>query len=161
MLKFQNIKTFLLKYTPKAGQKKSWIVVSKIKNTVPWTYVVSDLNGESITGSFYEKEFQKTNQKKFRIEKIIKRKGVINFMQNGKDMTIHLIDGLIKRPWMKFPRIKMSQYVAKPFRSFGENINVKVDLSVHATKTDLENLTRWYLKFCTEKKFSLSKNWSW
>ena len=43
---------------------------------------------------------------------------------------------------MKFPRIKMSQYVAKPFRSFGGNINVKVDLSVHATKTDLENLTR-------------------
>ena len=75
-------------------------------------------------------------------------------MPNGKDMTIHLIVGLIKRPWMKFPRIKMSQYVSKPFRSFGENINVKVDLSVYATKTDLENVTRWYLKFCTEKKFS-------
>ena len=27
-------------------------VVSKIKNTIPWTYVVSDLNGEEITGSF-------------------------------------------------------------------------------------------------------------
>ena len=49
-------------------------VVSKIKNTVPWTYVVSDLNGEEITGSFYEKELQKTNQKEFRIEKILKRK---------------------------------------------------------------------------------------
>ena len=31
-------------------------VVSKIKNTVPWAYVISDLNGEEITGSFYEKE---------------------------------------------------------------------------------------------------------
>ena len=38
-------------------------IVSKIKKTVPWTYVVSDLNGEVITGSFYEKELQKINQK--------------------------------------------------------------------------------------------------
>ena len=50
-------------------------VVSKIKNTVPWTYVINDLNGEEITGSFYEKELQKTNQKEFRIEKVIRRKG--------------------------------------------------------------------------------------
>ena len=50
-------------------------VVSKIKNTVPWTYVISDLNGELITGSFYEKELQKTNQEKFRIEKVPKKKG--------------------------------------------------------------------------------------
>ena len=38
-------------------------VASKIKNTVPWTYVINDLNGEEITGIFYEKELQKTNQK--------------------------------------------------------------------------------------------------
>ena len=50
-------------------------VVSKTKNTVLWSYVISDLNGESITGSFYEKEFQKTNQKEFRTEKVLKRKG--------------------------------------------------------------------------------------
>ena len=35
----------------------------------------------------------------------------------------------------------MSQYFPKPFRSFGGNINVKFDLSNHATKTDLKNLT--------------------
>ena len=40
-----------------------------------WTYVISDLNGEEIIGSFYEKELQKTNQKEFRIEKVFKRKG--------------------------------------------------------------------------------------
>ena len=61
------------------GYASNWseevFVVSKIKNTVPWTYVVSDLNGEEITGSFYEKELQKTNQKEFRIEKVLKRKG--------------------------------------------------------------------------------------
>ena len=35
----------------------------------------------------------------------------------------------------------MSQYFPKPFRSFGGNINVKVDLSNYATKTDLKNVT--------------------
>ena len=50
-------------------------VIKKVKNTVPWTYVIDDLNGEEIIGTFYEKELQKTNQEEFRIEKVIKRKG--------------------------------------------------------------------------------------
>ena len=49
--------------------------MKKIKNTVPWTYAISDLNGEEIIGSFYEKELQKTNQEEFRIEKVMKTKG--------------------------------------------------------------------------------------
>ena len=39
---------------------------------------------------------------------------------------------------MKLSRIKMSQYFPKPFRNFGGNINVKVDLSNYATKTELK-----------------------
>ena len=35
----------------------------------------------------------------------------------------------------------MGQYFPKPFGSFGGNINVKVDLSNYATKTDLKNVT--------------------
>ena len=50
-------------------------VVSKIKNTVPWNYVVIDLNGEEVTESFYEQELQKTSQEKFWIENVLKRKG--------------------------------------------------------------------------------------
>ena len=69
--KYKNI--FAKGYAPNWSEEV--FVVSKIKNTVPWTYVVSDLNGEEITGSFYEKELQKTNQKEFRIEKVLKRKG--------------------------------------------------------------------------------------
>ena len=61
------------------GCRLNWseeiFVVKKIKNTVPWTYEISDLNGENIVGSFYEKELQKTDQKEFRIEKVIKKKG--------------------------------------------------------------------------------------
>ena len=48
------------------GYNQNWseevFVVSKIKNIVPWTYVISDVNGEPITGSFYEKELQKTTK---------------------------------------------------------------------------------------------------
>ena len=50
-------------------------VASKIKNTVPWTYIINDLIGEEVTGRFYEKELQKTNQEKFRIEEVLKREG--------------------------------------------------------------------------------------
>ena len=64
------------KYIFAKGYTLNWsvevFVISKIKNTVPWTYVISDLNGEEIIGSFNEKELQKTNQKECRIEKIIK-----------------------------------------------------------------------------------------
>ena len=40
---------------------------------MPWRYVARDLNGE-VVGTFYEKELQKTNQKEFRVEKVIKKK---------------------------------------------------------------------------------------
>ena len=50
-----------------------------------------------IVGSFYEKELQKTNQKEFRIEKVIKRKGNKLSMSNGKDVIVFLIVGLIKK----------------------------------------------------------------
>ena len=50
-------------------------MINKIENTVPWTYVINDLNDEETIGTFHEKELQATNQQKFRIEKIVKRKG--------------------------------------------------------------------------------------
>ena len=50
-------------------------MIKKVKNIVPWTYIISDLNGEEIIGTFYEKDLQKTNQNEFTIEKVIKKKG--------------------------------------------------------------------------------------
>ena len=50
-------------------------VIKKVKNTVSWTYVISDLNCVEIVATFYERELQKTNKKEFRVEKVIKRKG--------------------------------------------------------------------------------------
>ena len=66
-------KIFAKGYTPNWSEEV--FVIKKVKNTVPWTYVINDLNGEEIMGTFCEKELQKTNQEEFRIEKVIKRKG--------------------------------------------------------------------------------------
>ena len=49
-------------------------VSKKAKNTVPRTYIISDFNGEEIVGTFYEIELQKTNQKEFKVEKVINEK---------------------------------------------------------------------------------------
>ena len=46
----------------KIGLKRFFMDII-VKNTVPWTNVFSDLNGEEIVGTFYEKKLQKTNQK--------------------------------------------------------------------------------------------------
>ena len=57
---------------------KDTFVIEIVKNTVPWTYVISNLNGEVIPVTFYEKELQKKkkkNQKEFSVEKVTKRKG--------------------------------------------------------------------------------------
>ena len=56
--KYKNI--FAKGYAPNWSEEV--FVISKVKNTVPWTYVISDLNGEETVGTFYEKELQKTNQ---------------------------------------------------------------------------------------------------
>ena len=57
--KFKNI--FAKGYTPNWSEEI--FIVKGIKNTVPWTYIISDLNSEEIVGSFYEKELQRANQK--------------------------------------------------------------------------------------------------
>ena len=69
--KYKNV--FAKVYT--SNWSEEVFVVSKIKNTVPWTYVINDHKGEEIIETFFEKELQKTNQKELRIKKVIKSKG--------------------------------------------------------------------------------------
>ena len=63
---------FLLNITPNWSEEL--LVIKKVKNIVPWTYVINDLNSDEIIETIYEKERQKTNQQEFTIEKVIKRK---------------------------------------------------------------------------------------
>ena len=95
--------------------KRSFLI-SEIKNTVHWSYVINDLSGEEIIGgNYYEKELQKANQEKFRIEKVIKRKGnklyikwkgydkiFSSWVDKKKDMIKFLVVGLIKKDIVKW-----------------------------------------------------------
>ena len=90
--RYKNI--FAKGYTPNWSEEV--FVIKKVKNTFSWTYVINDLNGEEIIGTFYEKELQRTNQEEFRIEKVIKKKET-SYMSNGKDMIIHSVVGSIKK----------------------------------------------------------------
>ena len=82
------------------GYTSNWpeevFIIGKIKNTVSWTYVINDLNDEEITGTFYEKELQKTNQKELRKgDKLyVKWKGYnksFNSWINKKDLVDSII----------------------------------------------------------------------
>ena len=86
--KYKNI--FAKGYTPNWSGEAFGI--KKIRNKVPWTYFIDDLNGEEITGTFHEKELLKIDQQEVRIEKVFKKK-VIDYMSNGKYIIIHLIAG--------------------------------------------------------------------
>ena len=64
-MRISNYKNIFAKgYTPNWSEEV--FVIKKIKNTVPLAYVIDDLNGEKITGTFYEKELQKIDQQEFR-----------------------------------------------------------------------------------------------
>ena len=68
LLEYHNTKNFLQKFTLKIGQKKIlWL--KKVKNTVPWAYVISDLNGEEAAGTFLQKRIEKDNQKRLELKK--------------------------------------------------------------------------------------------
>ena len=62
--------------------------------------IINDLNGEEITGSFYEKQLQKTSQKEFRVEKVLKRKGDKLYVK-WKGYDNHFNIGLIKKTFYK------------------------------------------------------------
>ena len=62
-------------------------------------------------------------------------------MPHGKDMIIILIVGLMKKTLHK-----MRQCFPKPYKNFGGNVKVELELSNYATKTYLKNATEsWYV----------------
>ena len=99
------------------------------------TYVIDDLNGKEIVGTCYKKELEKSNQKEFRIEKVIKRKGDKLYVKwKGYNNSFS--------SWIEKKDIaQMSKYFPKP-NSIGANVKVELDLSNYATKADLKNAAR-------------------
>ena len=113
--KYKNI--FAKGYVPNWSEEV--LVIKKVKSTVPWTYVISDLKGEEIVGTFYEKELQKANQKWFRV---IKRKGNKSYVKwKGYGSSFN--------SWIVLNgTVQMSEYFPKP-KSFGGSMKVELDLS--------------------------------
>ena len=88
LLECPNIKIILQKVTFQIALKK-FLVLRELK-TLCRGHVLSDLKGEEIFGTFYEKKLQKTNQKRFRVEKVIKRKGdKLYVKQKGYDSSFN------------------------------------------------------------------------
>ena len=121
VLKYENV--FSEGYVPNFSEEV--FVIAKFKNIVPWTYVITDLKQEEIVGIFYEKELQKTNQKQFKVEKVLKRKGDQLYVK-CKDYNSSFNIWIEKRDI-----IQMSEYLPEP-KSSGIN---------YATKADLRNTT--------------------
>ena len=72
-LRISKYNTFYAKgYIPNWSEEV--VVIKMVKSTVPWTNAIEDLNGEENVVTYYEKDLQKTNKTKFRIEKVIKKK---------------------------------------------------------------------------------------
>ena len=99
-------------------------MIKKIKNIVPWIYVIIDLEGEEIVGTFYEKELKKyiyIYQQEFRIEKVIKKKGDKLYVKwKGYDSSFN-------------------SWIDK--KDFGGHSSVLIDLPNYATKSNSKNAT--------------------
>ena len=106
--------------------------------------VINDIIGEEIVETFYEKELQKTNQKVFRIEKVIKRRG--NKLYVKSKVCNNLFNSWIDKKDI----VQMSEYFPKP-NSLGANVKVELDLSNYATKADLKNATGVYASSFAKK----------
>ena len=106
------------------------------KKTGIWIYFISDVKGEEIVGTFNKKELRKTNLE-FRIEKVIKRKGIKVYDKwKGKNSYFN--------SWIdKKDRVQMIQYFPEP-KSLGKRVKVElvatgVGTSKFTKKADLAN----------------------
>jgi len=70
--------------------------VGAVKNMVPFTYILKDTHDEIIARSFYNEELQKTAQKVFRIDKVLRKKkinGAQHVSLNGWATTKNVTNG--------------------------------------------------------------------
>ena len=132
------VRTLKYKSIFEKGYVPNWseevFVIKKVKSTVPWTYVISDLDGEEIVRTFYERELEKNNQKEFIVEKVIKRKDDKLYVKwKGYDSSFN--------NWINKRRHNiMSEYFSDP-KSSWRRVKFELCLYNYATKADLKNVT--------------------
>ena len=97
-------------------------------------YVISDLKGKEIISTFYKKELKKINQKQFRVQKVIKRKGDKVYVKWKS------YDSSFNRWIDKKDIVQMNEYFPER-ESSEEKVKVELDLSNYTTKADLKKTT--------------------
>ena len=112
------------------------------------------MNGEPITGNFYEKELQKLNKKESRIEKVLKRKGDKLYVKwkgysNSFNSWIDKKDLILKWPITFLSRLEVLE----------EILMLKLIFYNYAAKIDLKNVTHVDTSSFALKT-NLAKNWS-
>ena len=97
-------------------------MIKKVKNTVPWTYFISDLKDKKIVETFCEKELQKTNLKEFRVEKVIKRKDDKVYLKwRGYDSSFNC--------WIDKKRHSINEWFFPEQKSLRRRVKFELDLS--------------------------------
>ena len=100
-------------------------MIKIIKNTVPYIYVISNLNGGESVGTICKKELQKINQAEFRVEKVMQTAvGKLYFKWKAFDNLFN--------SWID----KMS-YFQKPY-NYNKKIKAQLELSNYATISNLK-----------------------
>ena len=126
--KYKNI--FAKGYAP--YWSKEVFVTKKVKNAVPQTYVTQNLNAEETLEGFIKKKCKK----QIRIEKVIKNKGdKLHFKLKGYDNSFNSWND--KKDSIDI-LYKIIQHFSKPYGSYGENVEVKLDLSNYEKKACLK-----------------------
>ena len=124
ILRYKNI--FANGCTPNWSEET--FVIKKVKNSIPWTNVINDLNGTEIIGTFFEKELQKTNQREFRTKKVIKKKGDKLFIKwKGCDSSFNRYKNIFAKGYT--PNWSEEVFVIKKVKNTVAWMNVINDLN--------------------------------
>ena len=118
MQEFQSTRIFFAKgYAPNWSEEV--FVISKVENTLPCTYIISDFNSKENSLTFYAKALQKTNQTEFRVKKVIERKSdKLHVKWKGYDNSVNSWIDKSDIVYSCSHHIKMSEHFPKPFECF-------------------------------------------
>ena len=119
-------------------------VITKVKDTVPWIFVISDPIGEEIVRKFYKNELQKAKANEFGIEKVIKRKGhTLYVIWKGYDYSFN--------SWIDKNVLLSENDFFPPYIYSKNEIDVELDLFNYAAKSDLKNAKGVDISLLTKK----------
>ena len=111
-----------------------FLLLKKVKNTIPWTYAIKVPNGEKVVGTFTEKSY-KRQIKQFIDKKSIKKKGDKLYVEQ-KDYDNSFNNWIDKKDII----IKMS-FCQEPDSHSKHKTKIELDLSKYAIKSDLKEAT--------------------